>query len=297
MLEVNGINKRFGRHPVLSDVTFCVDKGEIVGFIGPNGSGKSTTMKCITRLVFPDLGEVIIGGQSLKKRPKEALSKLGALIESPGLYPNLTGMEHLKLFGKLREVSPKELNGIVSSIGMTPHINKVTYKYSMGMKQRMGLGIALLSQPEYLILDEPFSGLDPQGIFELRKTLMAIAESGVSLLISSHQLLELEKVSTRSIFIKNGEIVDRQTLESEALTKAYKIRFLDGQHLSEQTIGELKDLNLITKCELTQEGVLVWVTRDQALSAVLGLLVQNKYWVRSVVPVEKDLERLYKELF
>ncbi|MGX8795381.1 ABC transporter ATP-binding protein [Fusibacter sp. JL298sf-3] len=297
MLEVNGINKRFGRHQVLSDVTFCVDKGEIVGFIGPNGSGKSTTMKCITRLVFPDSGEVIIGGQSLKKRPKEALSKLGALIESPGLYPNLTGMEHLKLFGKLREVSPKELNGIVSSIGMTAHIHKVTYKYSMGMKQRMGLGIALLSQPEYLILDEPFSGLDPQGIFELRKTLMAIAESGVSLLISSHQLLELEKVSTRSIFIKNGEIVDRQTLESETLTKAYKIRFLDGQHLSDQTIEELKDLNLITKCELTQEGVLVWVTRDQALSAVLGLLVQNKYWVRSVVPVEKDLERLYKELF
>ncbi|GAB6109485.1 ABC transporter ATP-binding protein [Fusibacter bizertensis] len=297
MIELTNINKYFGKHHVLKDITFKVDKGEIVGFIGPNGSGKSTTMKCIARLVFPDSGEITIGNHSVKKQPKEALQKLSTLIESPGLYPNLTGLEHLRLFAGLWGVHKSKIDDIVESIQLGNGIGKVTRKYSMGMKQRLGLGIALLSEPEYLILDEPFSGLDPQGIFELRNTLVQIAQNGVALLISSHQLLELEKVTTRNIFIKNGELVDRNEIEKEQLTLAYKITFSNHQVMTSDTVDKLKNLSLISKCEMSEGTCILWLTQEASLSATLEVLIHDHYLVHSIIPVDRDLESLYMRLF
>src|SRR5690554_156820 len=206
-LKVRELNKYYGKAHILKDVSFTLKTGEVLGFIGPNGSGKSTTMKCIANLVFPQSGKIEISGHSLAKERERALSHLSSLIEAPGLYPNLSGWENLKIFSHLRHVSPQRREEVADFTGLGRALKKPVSTYSMGMKQRLALGVAILPQPTFLILDEPFSGLDPQGIFELRKLIQGLAEEGCGILFSSHQLLEMEKVSSRNIYIKEGRIV------------------------------------------------------------------------------------------
>lgn len=297
MLEVKDLNKNYGKHHVLKDITFTVNKGEIVGFIGPNGAGKSTTMKCIVRLVFPEKGEISIGGYKLDSQPQKALGKISALIEAPGIYPNLTGLDNLNLFAGLRNVSKKRVEEVINIIKLGAGINKLTKRYSMGMKQRLGLGIALLSEPEYLILDEPFVGLDPQGIFELRNVLLEIAKNNVAILVSSHQLLELEKISTRNIFIKNGQMVNKSAIDQEELSLAYKISFLENRKIEQKDGSELIEKALISKYEFNDEHGLLWLKSRETLSPVLENLIQKGYQIQSVAPIDKDLESLYKQIY
>lgn len=297
MLEVNNLNKHYGRHHVLKDISLTVNKGEIVGFIGPNGAGKSTTMKCIVRLVFPDKGEISIDGYKLDKSPQKALSKISALIEAPGLYPNLTGIDNLNLFAGLRRVNKGRIEQVVDIIKLGDGINKNTKRYSMGMKQRLGLGIALLSEPQYLILDEPFVGLDPQGIFELRNVLLEIAKNNVAILVSSHQLLELEKISTRNIFIKNGEMVNKSVIEQEELSLAYKISFLGNTKIQQIDVSDLIEKALITKYEFNDEHGVLWLKSHDLVSPLLENLIHKGYQLQSVAPIDKDLESLYKQIY
>lgn len=297
MLEVNNLCKAYGKSQVLNDISFRISKGEIVGFIGPNGSGKSTTMKCISRLVFPDKGDILIEGKSLRNNPKECLSQISCMIESPGFYSNLTGYENLRIFAGLKNVHKEKVEEVIQLINLGNAISKMSGKYSMGMKQRLGLGIALLSDPEYLILDEPFTGLDPHGVFEFRNTLIKLAQKGVGILLSSHQLLELEKVATRNIFIKNGELVNRATIEGESLSNVYKISFLGKSTLDKRRIDYLKDKSLVAKVELLDNACLVWLEGESKLSEVLAVLLKEHYQILSVSPVDKDLENLYLKLF
>ena len=160
-LVVNKLNKHFGKHHVLKDVSFSLQQGEIVGFISPNGTGKSTTMKCIANLIFPDSGEINIGGYDLAKSRNKALGHLSALIEAPGLYYNLSGMDNLRLFAKLRGVPKERIQEVIEFTGLGNRLQVKANKYSMGMKQRLALGIAVLTQPTFLILDEPFSAWTP----------------------------------------------------------------------------------------------------------------------------------------
>ncbi len=197
--------------------------------LGPNGSGKSTTMKCIANLVFPDKNSSIrIAGFDLFKSRNQALSPLSALIESPGLYYNLSGMDNLKLFANLRKISKQRLEEVIEFSGLGHAIKKKASDYSMGMKQRLALAIAILPNPTFLILDEPFNGLDPQGVFDLREVIKGLAKEGCGILFSSHQLLEMEKISSRNVFIKAGEIVSQE--HAEAAVLSYRL-FLDRKDL------------------------------------------------------------------
>ncbi|MCA0386565.1 MAG: ABC transporter ATP-binding protein [Firmicutes bacterium] len=207
ILEVNNLCKSYKGKKVLEGVSFSIKPSEIVGFIGPNGAGKTTTMKCISNLIFPDYGEIVIDGYDLKKQRIKALSSLAAVIENPGLFLDLTGRENIKMIAELKGISLDRINEIIDFVGIGANIDKKTMNYSMGMKQRLGLGIAIIGKPKLLILDEPTNGLDPSGVMKLRNTLKNLVEhEGMSILFSSHHLGEVEKLANRIIFIEKGMI-------------------------------------------------------------------------------------------
>lgn len=187
IVEVKNLSKKYGKQQILKDVSFELSEREIVGFIGPNGAGKSTTMKCLCSLIFPDAGSIQICGYDLKTEREKALGNLSAMIESPALYPNLTGMQNLKLFANLKQVSNERIKELEVFTKLEKDLHKKVSKYSMGMKQRLALGIALLNKPKFIILDEPTNGLDPSGIIELREILQELkTKENVSILFSSH---------------------------------------------------------------------------------------------------------------
>lgn len=209
IVEVKNLRKTFGKQGVLKGISFTIQEHEIVGFIGPNGAGKSTTMKCLCNLIFSTSGEIKICGYDLKKDREKALAVQSSLIETPGLYPYMSGLENLKVFAALRHVEKERIDEIIKFIHISDKdMRKSVSKYSLGMKQRLGIGIALLPKPRFLILDEPTNGLDPKAIMELREFLkQLVKEEQTSILFSSHSLGEIEKISDRIICINQGSIV------------------------------------------------------------------------------------------
>ena len=209
ILKCENINKKFGKKQVLKNVSLEVNEGDILGFIGPNGAGKTTTIKTILGLQSIDNGNVYINGYDIKKDFAKAIEKVGCVVENPDLYMYLTGYENLKLIGNLyKNVSKEKIYEIVDLVKLNNRINDKVSKYSLGMRQRLGIAVALLNEPNLLILDEPTNGLDPEGIKELREILKDLAfKKNVGIIVSSHNLSELESFCNKIVVIKNGEIV------------------------------------------------------------------------------------------
>jgi ABC-2 type transport system ATP-binding protein len=208
ILEVNHISKSFSGKKILDNISFSISEGEIVGFVGPNGAGKTTTIRLITNLIHSDKGNVSICGCDLIKEREKALSNAAAIIENPSLYTFLSGFDNIDFIRKINNISKEKVNKIIEFIGLSDRINDKVKKYSLGMKQRLALGICLLTEPKLLILDEPTNGLDPSGTLELRKILVSLTkENKTSILISSHILSEIEKICDKIIFIKDGKII------------------------------------------------------------------------------------------
>ena len=207
VLSVKGLYKKIGKQTILEDINIEVKEKEIIGFLGPNGSGKSTTIKCICGLYHVNAGTIIVNGYDISKSRKEALNTMGVSIEAPSLYPQLTGREHLKMMGRWRKVGKDRVKEMESYSGLEHHLDKLVQGYSMGMKMRLMLSLTLMARPKLLILDEPTNGLDPQAVFELRKQLEDIRREGSSILFSSHQLNEVEKLSDRIILVNQGRKV------------------------------------------------------------------------------------------
>ncbi len=209
VLEIKGLNKYYKKHHVLKDIDLTIYEKEIVGFVGPNGAGKSTTMKCINNLIFPASGSIKVCGYDLMKDRDKALLCQASLIENPGLYLDMTGYDNLKIFAGLRNVSKKRIEEIAEFTDLKDALKKKVSQYSLGMKQRLALGIVLLNKPKLIILDEPTNGLDPKGVMELRKILLDLVDKeAVSILFSSRILGEIEKIATRIVCINDGEIID-----------------------------------------------------------------------------------------
>lgn len=209
ILEVTNLCKRFGKKQILNNVSFEIDEGDILAFIGPNGSGKTTTIKLILGLQRIDSGTVLINGNDIKKDYIKAISKVGSLVENPDNYMYLTGWQNLKLIASCyKNVSEKELKEIVELVGLSQRINDKVSKYSLGMRQRLGIAKALVNKPNILILDEPTNGLDPEGIKDLRNLLKKLAKTGMGVLISSHNLAELESFCNKVLVIDKGTIIE-----------------------------------------------------------------------------------------
>ena len=225
VLEVKNLNKSYGRKKVLNDVSFKIDAGEILGFIGPNGAGKTTTIKLILGLQLIDSGEVIINGYDVKKDFVKAIEKVGAIVENPDAYLYLTGRKNLELIASLyKDITKDRIKEIIKLVGLENRIDDKVSKYSLGMRQRLGIASALLAAPNLLILDEPTNGLDPEGIKELRDLVKKLAQEGVAILISSHNLAELENFCTNVCIIKNGTVISENKMAD--LKKDSKFRGL-----------------------------------------------------------------------
>lgn len=282
VLDVLNLCKSYGNHLVLDDISFSIRENEIVGFIGPNGAGKSTLMKCLCGLIHMDSGNVTICGHDIQSQREKALSHQASLIESPGLFFNMTGYENLEIFASLKNVSKDKLQQMADYTRIGDYLKKPVSSYSLGMKQRLALSIALLSSPQFLMLDEPMNGLDPSGVFELRKELRKMVdEQGMSLLISSHQLNEIEKIADRIIYIENGKIKE---VEKQEQTITYQIRV--NKIITDHQFRKLSDFLYEFSIQNSNE-----------LSVYLRKLEREGVQLLDITNTSDDLENMYTRIY
>ena len=212
VIQTMGLSKRYKDRWAVDHLNLQVEQGDIYGFIGRNGAGKSTTLKLLCGLARPTQGEALIFGKPI--RDPVACRLVGSLIEQPGLYPDLSGRENLRLYAALLGLdSPeRQVEEMLKTVGLDPKEKKPVRHYSMGMKQRLGVALALLGGPDLLLLDEPINGLDPEGIREMRELLLRLnRERGLTILVSSHILGELTRIATRYGIIQQGRMVEQIT--------------------------------------------------------------------------------------
>ncbi len=211
IIECNNVSKKIGRKQILNNISFDVSRGDILAFIGPNGAGKTTTIKLMLGLQKISNGTITINGYDVKKDFINAIRKVGAIVENPDMYMYLSGYDNLKMAAKLCKTYNKEnIDNIVKKIGLGKRINDKVSKYSLGMRQRLGIGMSLVNNPNVLILDEPTNGLDPEGIKDLRNLLKSLAKEGMAIFISSHNLAELESFCNKVIIIQNGVVLEEK---------------------------------------------------------------------------------------
>lgn len=215
------ISKKYRETLALQDVSIDIQQGEIYGLIGQNGAGKSTLMRIIAGLTFMSTGNMSLFGEQTSRNMQKGRCKIGCMIETPGIFPSMTAEDNLMYYQKLNGLADKEkISGILKLVGLELTGRKKAKNFSLGMKQRLGIAIALLNEPEFLILDEPINGLDPTGVVEIRNLLQKLnQEEGMTILISSHNLPELYQVATRYIIIDKGKVIqniDHQELEKQS---------------------------------------------------------------------------------
>ncbi len=242
LLECQNLCKSFGKKQILKDVSFEIDEGDILAFIGPNGSGKTTTIKLILGLQKIDRGKVSINGFDVEKDFVKAIEKVGAIVENPDTYMYLTGWQNLKMIANLyKGVTDEEIKKIVKLVDLEKRINDKVSKYSLGMRQRLGIARALINKPNVLILDEPTNGLDPEGIKDLRNLLKKLAKEGMGILISSHNLAELESFCNKVLIIDNGKIIETSDVkEFKSSGNKYIFKVSNTDNLEIEGIYQVK---------------------------------------------------------
>lgn len=296
MLEVNQLSKRFSRSapPALTEVSFSVSRGEICGLLGHNGAGKSTAIGTILGLVYPDRGEVLIDGCSVQKNRETALRKVGAIFEAPSFYNYLSGWKNLKVLTAYSgKVSKSELEEVVEWVGLSKRIHHKVETYSHGMRQRLGLAQALVPRPEFLLLDEPTDGLDPEGIVEFRERLLELRERlDLTVLLSSHLLTEVDQVCDKAVIIRGGRKVFEGSGAHLADTRViYKIC---ADNADEKTIATA------VREKFTAEyasGVGISCPNEVDAAELLRYLVNEKQFsISEFTPMRENLESVYLNL-
>ncbi|WP_409295295.1 ABC transporter ATP-binding protein [Peribacillus sp. SCS-26] len=219
-LEVRSLTKVIGKKRIVDDVSFEVQKGEIFGLLGPNGAGKTTIIRMIVSLIKRSSGTVIVNGNNLDGQFRETMSEIGAIVENPEFYKYMSGYKNLKHYANMaiKEVSEERIKEVTRLVKLEDAINQKVKTYSLGMRQRLGVAQALLHNPSLLILDEPTNGLDPQGIREFRDYLHSLAKEGISVLVSSHLLSEMQLMCDRFAIIEKGKLIHIATMD-ESLTE------------------------------------------------------------------------------
>lgn len=203
IIETRNLTKEYKDFKALDKVSINIEEGKVYGLLGPNGAGKSTFLKLITQIIKPSYGEIIFRGHEISQND---LSKIGSIIENPAIYPNLTAYENLKVLTTLLNIEEERINKVLKIAGLTNTGNKLAREFSLGMKQRLGIAMALINNPKLLILDEPTNGLDPVGIAELRELIKSFTNDGITVLISSHILSEIDQVADKVGILVNGKL-------------------------------------------------------------------------------------------
>ena len=293
VIQTTGLSKRYKRRWAVDHLDLAVEQGDIYGFIGQNGAGKSTTLKLLCGLARPTQGKALIFGKPV--RDSVARRRVGALIEQPGLYPDLSGRENLRLCAALLGLdSPeRQVEEILKTVGLAPKEKKPVRHYSMGMKQRLGVALALLGGPDLLLLDEPINGLDPEGIREMRELLLRLnRERGLTILVSSHILGELSKIATRYGIIQQGRMVEQITAAElgQKCTDYLHLKADQSQKAAALLERELR----LTRWEMRPEGeIRIYEAVDTR--AVGHLLTQAGLAVEEMGLHRQDLEGYFLE--
>ena len=255
VLRTHNLTKHYGGVAAVDNVSLTVEKGDVFGLIGQNGAGKTTFMRMVTSLVHPEKGSIELFGESSPSKLNKARARMGAIIEAPVLHPNLSAVQNLKYYRLQRGITDKNrVKECLKIVGLTRTGNKKFKDFSMGMKQRLGLALALLSRPDFLILDEPTNGLDPIGIIEMRDLIKKLSREGITMLVSSHILSELAQMANKYAIIHHGKLI--KTLTHEQLQEECKqgiaitVDNVEKAAVVLETVLNIKDYKQVSRSEL-----------------------------------------------
>ena len=286
VLECRDLHKKFGKKEILKGISLEASEGDILGFIGPNGAGKTTTIKLILGLQSITSGNVMINGYDIQKNFTNAIKKVGTIVENPDLYMYMSGYDNLKMISNLYSgVTKERIDEVIKLVSLENRIKDKVSKYSLGMRQRLGIAQAILHRPNLLVLDEPTNGLDPEGIKQIKDLIVKLAnEEHMAVLISSHNLLELESFCTKVTIIKNGEIVETSTIE-------------DAKKVSKESIynfvvDKVDKISEILECKtekINNENIQVYAKKEE-IPEIIEKLVTSGVKIYSVYPEEMSLE-------
>jgi ABC-2 type transport system ATP-binding protein len=292
MIQLHNVQKIFGRHQAVENLTLSVPSGEIFGLLGHNGAGKSTAIGMMLGQVWPTQGEVRVCGFDVTTQRQRALQQVGAIFETPVFYDYLSGWRNLEILSHYTAPTPKQrISEVIDWVGLTGREKSVVKTYSHGMRTRLALAQALLPQPKLLILDEPSDGLDPEGIHEMRLTILRLhKEMGLTILLSSHQLKEVELLCTRIAVMNKGRKVFEGPMSSIQQAQSWaRLRVNDFA----AAVKLLRQDGLITD---EREGNLIALAMDSGTDQVVRCLVKAGISVYEIAPHEQDLEEFYLSL-
>lgn len=296
IIKLNNVSKSINKTKILDNFNMCVLKNDIYGFIGENGAGKSTTMKIIVSMMKENSGEVVLFNNHSKNDSYINKGRIGAIIESPAFYPYLNAYENLKYYVIFKGIVDKNsISKVLKMVGLEKTGNKKYKNFSLGMKQRLGLALALLNNPDLLILDEPLNGLDPQGIVELRETLSILNKKyGITILISSHILDELEHIATRYGFIHKGKMIEEiSTRDLEKKLRKYIL--LEVNDVVYATTIIEQELNS-TNYEVIENNMIYLYDYVENSEKVLSVLINAGLLIKRMNISNISLEDYYLQL-
>lgn len=291
-IELEHLNFHYGNQQILKNINLEVPVGSIYGFIGHNGAGKTTTIKLLLNLLNAKDGNIKIFGKELIANRNESLKKIGALVEYPGIYHHLSAFENLKAKAIIYKISNDRIEEVLKLVKLYEVRNKKAGTFSQGMKQRLGIAMALLNNPELLILDEPTNGLDPSGIVEIRNLLIELSETGKTIFVSSHLLSEIEKFATHIAMIDHGEIKFKGKISE--IYNSSKTQVLIHCDDYARASYLLQDRNI--EFELSSEGIIVNTNIHLAASEINKILVFGGVEVDFIKPLQNSLENIFFEL-
>ncbi|MBY8832462.1 ABC transporter ATP-binding protein [Bacillus licheniformis] len=293
-VEFEGVSKRIKGRPIVQNITFQIAPGTIFGLLGPNGAGKTTLIKMIAGMAKPTSGDIRIDGYSVKSNYEEAAARVGSVVENPSFYEHLTGYQNLKYLGGFHShVSKERIEEIVQLVDLTGSIHKPVKTYSLGMKQRLGLAVALLHDPEFLILDEPTNGLDPQGIIDLREHLQYLAKTfNKTILISSHLLSEVEMICDEYGVMKNGELLQIKSNHRDTDTVRYRLTLNGHADEAADLLNEYQYAGGLTE----DKNEIYVLCMEEDIMKVVNLLMENKIRVLHMKQEKQSIEQSFLEL-
>ena len=297
-IEVKELSKKYGEQMALDNISFHINKGEIVGFLGPNGAGKSTTMKIICCYLNPTNGDVIVNGNSIKKKPIEIKSELGYLPENNPLYEEMYVREFLSFIAQIYQIKDikKAVDRVIEKVGLTKEAHKKIEQLSKGYQQRVGIAQAIIHEPKVLILDEPTSGLDPNQLEEIRSLIKELGKDK-TVMLSTHIMQEVESICDRIIIIKNGQLVADQNLEQKIEQKNDENQVIVVEFDKQVTEKQLKAIDKKLKIKKADNKWLISYKGDQDLRLLISSFAQNNgLFILEIKKHSDKLEDLFKKL-
>ncbi|WHZ02725.1 ABC transporter ATP-binding protein [Neobacillus sp. YX16] len=298
IISLSNVTKVIGRTTIIDNLTFDVPQGEIFGFLGPNGAGKTTTIRMIVGLMSITKGQILIKGKNIKTEFEQAIRHVGAIVESPEMYKYLSGYQNLVHYARMVPgVTKERIDEVVSLVKLENRIHDKVKKYSLGMRQRLGVAQALLHRPSLLILDEPTNGLDPAGIRELRDYLRHLTRTeGISVVVSSHLLSEMELMCDRVAILQRGKLVEVMPIQEFTRGNDQIQTYHIQAQPPEQALVTIRKMDGVVEAKLIQDGLVEVTTERECIPEILAGLMENRIRIYGVQIINQTLEERFLEI-